>query len=1108
MAKTSFYSSSGATSTETDAIEGSVNAAAASQVAAATSETNAANSATAAASSAAASSTSSSSSTVAKTASETAKTASETAKTASETARDLANVYKDAAAASSATSTTKANESAASATAASNSSSAGSASASAASASQLSAASSATAAANSAASLVILDEDNMASNSASSAASQQSIKAYVDTQITAEDLDITTDSGTIAIDLDSETLTVSGGTGLDSSATGNAVTLAIDSTVATLTGSQTLTNKSLTAPTLTGTATVASLDISGDIDVDGTTNLDAVDIDGAVSLGAALTAADGAEVRLGVDNDMALFHSSGTNHIRVNSGIFKLRADDMRFTAQDQTERMHLTSAGLGIGGTPATNTKLLVKAGTNLNFEVENASSNLRMSALNDARDANIGLQIASSGVTLLTGGMTSPSATITQTGSVSTVPLSVHSNLNSGQQILELRSTGNSNSTLDLRADGTGDPRVHFDLNGSTPFAIGVDNSDGDKFKISGNSVLGTNDRFVIDSTGNVGIACSPADKLHVAGDVRFNGQLKMFDNQLIKMGDSDDLTIYHDTSAGNLIKSNNSFNLTLDVAGDINLDAAGNQINFKNDGTTRVTFELDATPEVSFSGGNLAFNNLTQDADIAFKGFDSSSFITALTLDMSEAGAAIFNSSATFGGAGTFTTTDNSDTLTLTSTDADSNIGPVLKLHRNSGSPADGDQTGYIYFTNENSASEAINYAQIHSSSEDVTDGTEDGGMELQTMVDGTMRSRIGIQPTQVVINDSSVDSDFRIESNGNTHALFVDGGNNVVSIGTASPADYNDYANNLVVYEAGSHGGITIATNGDYHTSLYFADGTSGDERYRGYLDYDHADDTLDIGVAGTHRLTVKSTGLGIGTSAPSSLLDIRGSGNVDVMSKIINTSQSSNGRKTEFLFGKDNGANLSAALRYVYDATQANRKIELMHYGTTNGLTIADNGDVGIGTAAAPNGSAAGFWFSSDQFYTSTAGTGANYQVRMYNGNGLVGSIVTDGSATAFNTSSDYRLKENVSYTWDATTRLKKLKPARFNFIADDTNTLVDGFLAHEVSSVVPEAITGEKDGEEMQSIDQSKIVPLLVKALQEQQTTIEALTARITTLEG
>ena len=90
----------------------------------------------------------------------------------------------------------------------------------------------------------------MSSNSATLVPTQQSVKAYVDTQITAEDLDITTDSGTIAIDLDSETLTVAGGTGLDSSATGNTVTLAIDSTVTTLAGSQTLTNKTLTAPVI------------------------------------------------------------------------------------------------------------------------------------------------------------------------------------------------------------------------------------------------------------------------------------------------------------------------------------------------------------------------------------------------------------------------------------------------------------------------------------------------------------------------------------------------------------------------------------------------------------------------------------------------------------------------------------------------------------------------------------------------------------------------------------------------------------------------------------------------------------------------------------------
>ncbi len=96
----------------------------------------------------------------------------------------------------------------------------------------------------------ILDEDNMASDSATQLATQQSIKAYVDSQVTAQDLDVTSDSGTIDIDLDSETLTIAGGTGLDSSATGTTVTLGIDSTVATLTGSQTLTNKTLTSPVL------------------------------------------------------------------------------------------------------------------------------------------------------------------------------------------------------------------------------------------------------------------------------------------------------------------------------------------------------------------------------------------------------------------------------------------------------------------------------------------------------------------------------------------------------------------------------------------------------------------------------------------------------------------------------------------------------------------------------------------------------------------------------------------------------------------------------------------------------------------------------------------
>ena len=119
---------------------------------------------------------------------------------------------------------------------------------------------------------------------------------------------------------------------------------------------------------------------------------------------------------------------------------------------------------------------------------------------------------------------------------------------------------------------------------------------------------------------------------------------------------------------------------------------------------------------------------------------------------------------------------------------------------------------------------------------------------------------------------------------------------------------------------------------------------------------------------------------------------------------------------------------------------------------------------------------------------------------------------MVGSIQTSGTGTSYVTSSDYRLKENIEYTWNATSRLKKLKPARFNFITDAEKTF-DGFLAHEAQAVVPEAVTGTKDEVDddgnpvIQGIDQAKLVPLLVKTVQEQQTVIESLEARITALE-
>ena len=146
---------------------------------------------------------------------------------------------------------------------------------------------------------------------------------------------------------------------------------------------------------------------------------------------------------------------------------------------------------------------------------------------------------------------------------------------------------------------------------------------------------------------------------------------------------------------------------------------------------------------------------------------------------------------------------------------------------------------------------------------------------------------------------------------------------------------------------------------------------------------------------------------------------------------------------------------------------------------------------------------------------------ATGGTAAS-MIEFFKSDGTkVGSIEGDGSSTSYNTSSDYRLKENVTPISDGITRLKTLKPSRFNFKVNK-DTTVDGFLAHEVTAV-PEAVTGTKDqvataddvndeikeGDPIyQSIDQSKLVPLLTAALQEAITEIETLKTKVAALEA
>jgi len=182
--------------------------------------------------------------------------------------------------------------------------------------------------------------------------------------------------------------------------------------------------------------------------------------------------------------------------------------------------------------------------------------------------------------------------------------------------------------------------------------------------------------------------------------------------------------------------------------------------------------------------------------------------------------------------------------------------------------------------------------------------------------------------------------------------------------------------------------------------------------------------------------------------------------------------------------------------------------------------------ITSAGDLLVNTSSAiasASNTANNFTFSPSSGYAwlAVSDSGGVYTQRQNDGNFFtfykttsnVGSISVSGSTTAYNTTSDYRLKENVINITDGITRIKSLKPSRFNFLAEADRT-VDGFVAHEVSDVVPEAISGAKDAvddegnPEYQGIDQSKLVPLLTAALQEAITKIETLETKVAALEA
>ena len=179
---------------------------------------------------------------------------------------------------------------------------------------------------------------------------------------------------------------------------------------------------------------------------------------------------------------------------------------------------------------------------------------------------------------------------------------------------------------------------------------------------------------------------------------------------------------------------------------------------------------------------------------------------------------------------------------------------------------------------------------------------------------------------------------------------------------------------------------------------------------------------------------------------------------------------------------------------------------------------TERMSINSDGNVVVGRVSASSGAEDNgiVLRSAGEIYLARNGTSSQNHLLFINNAdssaATVGSVSTSGSSTSFNQSSDYRLKEDILEMQDSISRVQALKPINFAWKLDGTRA--DGFLAHEAQEVVPEAVTGTKDAvdedgqPDYQGIDQSKLVPLLTKALQEALTKIEVLEAKVAALES
>ena len=301
-------------------------------------------------------------------------------------------------------------------------------------------------------------------------------------------------------------------------------------------------------------------------------------------------------------------------------------------------------------------------------------------------------------------------------------------------------------------------------------------------------------------------------------------------------------------------------------LDVDGTTNLDIVD------IDGAVDMASTLGVTGVLTANGG-VVFNEGSADVDFRV---ESNGATNALLVDGGNNHVNIMTSTdlgavLNVSGNAYIQHADNSDTLTLESTDADANAGPNLMLYRSSANPADGDRISSITYRGRNDNSQDVDYIVYDSFIIDASDGVESGELDIRTMVAGAETTRILLDPAETVFNEASADLDFRVESNGNANMLFVDGGNDAVGIGTASPNSYSGQT------------ALTINSTGVARLDLDISDTLEGFLLSEsGYVSLNaKSGGSIRFANASERMRIVASGDVGIGTTNPTTKLQVEG-----------------------------------------------------------------------------------------------------------------------------------------------------------------------------------------------------------------------------------